>query len=394
VNQQSVQLGASRPEVSCPAQPLLSRVSLRPPQQVLNIQTSFPAMARLQSSPSMAGRKSQQKVACPKVQMLKSLSFQSSNKRSAQKEPTSKVQHHQLESVRSKFRESLIAALSLDSDQQNRSQSPDNVQSDGSTDKFKPAAGDVVQDLVANTSKDVCTTNSGIATTVAPSRCEENEKLISDLASQMTMSINDGMQQPSNQVSSEDDLLGQCMVAEELLQGHGLSWVSDHVVGISKPNAEPNDLKSLRTSDVESESKRMKSANELAMDEEKFNQRPESLAFRIEEEPFKLFRGVNKKYKEKGRSLLFNLKDKSNPELRERVSSGDIAPERLCSMTTASKELSEWRLAKVEEFAQMVVLPNMEVDPRSLVRKTHKGEFQVEVEEPDGTEMYIYNKLI
>jgi hypothetical protein len=118
------------------------------------------------------------------------------------------------------------------------------------------------------------------------------------------------------------------------------------------------------------------------------------LAFRIEEELFKLFRGVNKKYKEKGRSLLFNLKDKSNPELRERVSSGDIAPERLCSMTTASKELSEWRLAKVEEFAQMVVLPNMEVDPRSLVRKTHKGEFQVEVEEPDGTEMYIYNKLI
>lgn len=144
MNQQSVQLGASRPEVSRPAQPLLSRVSLRPPQQVLNIQTSFPAMAGLQSSPSMADRKSQQKVPSPKVQMLKSLSFQSSNKRSAQKEPPSKVQHHQLESVRSKFRESLIAALSLDSDQQNRSQSPDNVQSDGSTDKFKPATGDVV----------------------------------------------------------------------------------------------------------------------------------------------------------------------------------------------------------------------------------------------------------
>ncbi|AQK59899.1 Putative SPOC domain / Transcription elongation factor S-II protein [Zea mays] len=387
MNQQSVQLGASRPEVSHPAQPLLSRVSLRPPQQVLNIQTSLPAMAGSQPSPSMAGRKSQQKVASPKVQMLKSPSFQSSNKRSAQKELPSKVQHHQLESVRSKFRESLIAALSLDLDQQNRSQSPDNVQSDGSTDKFKPAAGDVVQDLAANTSKDVCTTNSGVATTVAPSRCEENEKLISGLASEMTMSINDDMQQPSNQVSSEDDLLGQCMVADELLQGHGLSWVSDHVAGISKPNAEPNDLKRPQTSDVESESKRIKSANELAMDEEKFNQRAESLAFRIEEELFKLFRGVNKKYKEKGRSLLFNLKDKSNPELRERVLSGDIAPERLCSMTAeelASKELSEWRLAKAEEFAQMVVLPNMEVDPRRLVRKTHKGEFQVEVEEPDG----------
>jgi hypothetical protein len=108
------------------------------------------------------------------------------------------------------------------------------------------------------------------------------------------------------------------------------------------------------------------------MDEKKFNQRAEGLAFRIEEELFRLFRGVNKKYKEKGRSLLFNLKDKSNPELRERVSSGDIAPKRICSMTTeelASKELSEWRLAKAEEFAHMVVLPNMEVDRRRLVRK-------------------------
>ncbi|AQK70715.1 SPOC domain / Transcription elongation factor S-II protein [Zea mays] len=388
MNQQPVQLGASRPEISRPLgpQPLLSRVSLRPPQQVLNIHTSLPGMAGSQHSPSMAGRRSQQTIGSPKVQMLKSPSFQSSNKRSAQKEPPSKVQHQQLESVRSKFRESLVAALSLDSDQQNKIQS-DNVQSAGSIDNFKPGAGDAVQDLVATTSKDVCTTNSGVDTTVAPSRCEENEKLSSDLALEMTTSINDGMQQQSIQVSSEDDLLGQCMVADELLQGHGLSWVSDLDAGISELNAEPNALKRPRTSNVESESKRIKSANELAMEKEKFNQRAEILAFRIEEELFKLFGGVNKKYKEKGRSLLFNLKDKSNPELRERVLSGDIVPERLCSMTAeelASKELSEWRLAKAEEFAQMVVLPTMEVDPRRLVRKTHKGEFQVEVEEPDG----------
>ncbi|KAI7995765.1 hypothetical protein LOK49_LG11G01613 [Camellia lanceoleosa] len=38
-------------------------------------------------------------------------------------------------------------------------------------------------------------------------------------------------------------------------------------------------------------------------------QSPKSLAFKIEVELFKLFGGVNKKYKEKGRSLLFNLKD-------------------------------------------------------------------------------------
>ncbi|WVZ77387.1 hypothetical protein U9M48_025258 [Paspalum notatum var. saurae] len=394
MSQQSAQVGASRPEVSRPlgAQPLISRVSLRPPQQVLNIQTSLPSMVGSQPSPSAAGRKSQQTLASPKVQMLKSPSFQSSNKRPARKEPPSKVQHQHLESVRSKFRESLVAALSLDSDQSNKSQSPDNAQPDGSAEKVKHA-GDAVEGPVATTSKDA-------STTVAPKSCEGDEKLGGDLASDMITNVNDDMQRQSNHVPQEDELLGQCMVADELLQGHGLSWVSDPDAGISEPNAEP-DLKRPRTSDVDPgaaeslvgfESKRVKSANGLGIDKKEINQKAESLSFRIEEELFKLFGGVNKKYKEKGRSLLFNLKDKSNPELRERVLSGDIVPERLCSMTAeelASKELSEWRLAKAEELAQMVVLPNTEVDLRRLVRKTHKGEFQVEVEEPDGISVEV-----
>ncbi|KAL0323886.1 UNVERIFIED_CONTAM: hypothetical protein Scaly_2355700 [Sesamum calycinum] len=67
--------------------------------------------------------------------------------------------------------------------------------------------------------------------------------------------------------------------------------------------------------------------------------------------------------------------------------SGEILPERLCSMSAedlASKELSEWRMAKAEKLAQLVVLPDTEVDIRRLVRKTHKGEYQVEVEHDDG----------
>ncbi|XP_062218545.1 uncharacterized protein LOC133918608 [Phragmites australis] len=403
MSQQPVQACASRPEASRPlgAQPLLSRVSLRPPQQVLNIQTSLPAMVGSQPSPSFAGRKLQQTVASPKVQMLKSTPSQSSSKRSAQREPPSKVQPQQLESVRSKFRESLAAALRMDSDRQNKSQSPENVQPDGSADKMKPVEGDAVQDPVTITSIDASTTNSVVVTTVAAKICEEDEKLNSDLVSNMITSTNDDKQQQSNHASSEDVLLGQCMVvADELLQGHGLSWVSDFDAGVSEPNTEPN-LKRPRTSDVnpevteslaESESKRIKAANEAAIDKDSLIEKAESLAYRIEEELFKLFGGVNKKYKEKGRSLLFNLKDKSNPELRERVLSGDIAPERLCSMTAeelASKELSEWRLAKAEEFSQMVVLPNTEVDVRRLVRKTHKGEFQVEVEEPDGMSVEV-----
>ncbi|KAL6888877.1 hypothetical protein ACP4OV_009903 [Aristida adscensionis] len=400
MSQQSAQIGTSRPEASRPLgmQPLMSRVSLRPPQQVLNIQTSLPAMVGSQPSPSAVGKKLQQTVASPKVQMLKSTPFQSSNKRSTQKEAPSKVQPQQLESVRTKFRESLAAALSMDSDQQNKSKSPESVQPDGSAGNMKPLEGDAVQHPITATSKDESTTNS--VTTVAAKKSEEDEKLGNGLISNMITGISDDMQRQSNHVSSGDELLGQCMVADELLQGHGLSWVSDFDTGISEVGTESN-LKRPRSSDADpeiteslavSESKRIKSANDAVVDKDTLIQKAEGLAFRIEEELFKLFGGVNKKYKEKGRSLLFNLKDKSNPELRERVLSGDIAPERLCSMTAeelASKELSEWRLAKAEELAQMVVLPNTEVDVRRLVRKTHKGEFQVEVEEPDGISVEV-----
>ncbi|KAI4377619.1 hypothetical protein MLD38_015216 [Melastoma candidum] len=121
-------------------------------------------------------------------------------------------------------------------------------------------------------------------------------------------------------------------------------------------------------------------------------QSPEVLASNIEAELFKLFGGVNKKYKEKGRSLLFNLKDRNNPELRQKVVLGEIPPDRLCSMSAeelASKELSEWRVAKAEELAQMVVLPDSEVDFKRLVKKTHKGELQVEVEEDDGLSVEV-----
>ncbi|CAH2044422.1 unnamed protein product [Thlaspi arvense] len=150
--------------------------------------------------------------------------------------------------------------------------------------------------------------------------------------------------------------------SDELLQGNGLSWALEPVSDLG-------------------ERKENESGGEKSFED------PDLLASKIELELFKLFGGVNKKYKEKGRSLLFNLKDKNNPELRESVMCGKISPERLCSMTAeelASKELSQWRQAKAEEMAEMVVLRDADVDVRSLVRKTHKGEFQVEIDPVDS----------
>ncbi|XP_073356672.1 uncharacterized protein [Aegilops tauschii subsp. strangulata] len=95
----------------------------------------------------------------------------------------------------------------------------------------------------------------------------------------------------------------------------------------------------------------------------------QSLASKIEEELFKLFGGVSRKYKEKGASLVFNLEGEHNPVLREMVLSEQISPKWLCAMT-------------IGELVKMFRL-KIQVDDRGLVRKTHKGEFLVEAEETD-----------
>lgn len=106
------------------------------------------------------------------------------------------------------------------------------------------------------------------------------------------------------------------------------------------------------------------------------------LATDIEAELFKLC-GSKKTYNQKARSLLFNLKDKSNPELRARVFSGEIPPADLCRMTgeqLASKELSDWRNAKEQALDKMLVLTDADTVSGKVVKKTHKGEFIVDVQ--------------
>ncbi|CAN8315094.1 unnamed protein product [Cochlearia groenlandica] len=172
---------------------------------------------------------------------------------------------------------------------------------------------------------------------------------------------------PQDNVSYSDNVFTE----GDLLQGNELSWALESDIVFTE-HCQNHTIGSMIINDVTRE----RSMEKLLLD-------PQVLSFKIEAELFELFGGVNKKYKEKGRSLLFNLKDKNNPKLREKVMYGEIPAERLCSMSAeelASKELAEWRQAKAEEMAQMVVLQDTEVDIRSLVRKTHKGEFKVEVE--------------
>lgn len=362
---------------------------------LLNKQTSMPV--NLGSHPSsLTNKRSAQMAASPRIQNARPVNagshqLSSKNKRPAQMEPPRKVQSESLESVRSKLRESLVASLAVVSDQQDKKEVAEKKSTLVEV-SSTARQGEVSTPLnaLSSVTSNVSLHGSFSETlkTNEPVQKHDEASLTSDAGSNENMSDGtkigkcDVQEFQLKHVTLEDEVPSDnSIVKDELLQGHGLCWVSD----LDSGSAEAV---------TNHDSKRLKTAHDEVTRNKKDTalQNAENLALRIEAELFRLFGGVNKKYKEKGRSLLFNLKDRNNPELRERVLSGDIAPERLCSMTAeelASKELSQWRLAKAEELAQMVVLPDSEVDIRRLVKKTHKGEFQVEVDQADSVSVEV-----
>ncbi|KAI3454051.1 hypothetical protein Pfo_010714 [Paulownia fortunei] len=312
---------------------------------------------------------------------------QPAKRQTTQIESASKFQPESSEAVRSKMRESLAAALAL------AYQKPDNV---SNTKKDLTDATVTHQMPVISQASESNSTMGGNV----PGSGSGSEEVFSSKELAVDGTTNDYQVLSAELPPNESSLNGghtfqefhyssilpdedvqfsdNFFVKDDLLQGNGLSWALNFDVQMREGKAAQSADKPVS---VKEEANGHRDRGVVAI------LTPENLAFKIEAELFKLFGGVNKKYKEKGRSLLFNLKDRNNPELRERVMSGEISPERLCSMSAeelASKELSEWRIAKAEEFAQMVVLPDTEVNIRRFVKKTHKGEYQVEFEHDDG----------
>lgn len=334
---------------------------------------------------SLASASGSQNPGPPNKKMVKMESFsgRSGPQRSSgqknqpsQIQPSPKAKNESFESVRSKMRETLAAALALVNQQQEKSLESEKKSQGKTQESPGPVKHEFKEESKENLpSSETCSTpKSNIAESAGQSIMSNANTSDSTLTS-----ICDGKEFQSSNILPYDVSFGDNLfVKDELLQGNGLSWVLDSDIEMADRKEILPDVKQKLGQEMGSHP------------EEKAVQSPEQLAFEIEAELFKLFGGVNKKYKEKGRSLLFNLKDRNNPELRERVMSGEISPERLCSMTAeelASKELSEWRMAKAEELAQMVVLPDSELDMRRLVKKTHKGE--VEVEQYDNTSMEV-----
>ncbi|CAI9094414.1 OLC1v1030148C1 [Oldenlandia corymbosa var. corymbosa] len=363
-NKRNVQQLGTAPRVSQMLQSSLPNSKPTPVQSKIdssamqNLQVSNKKMVR---SDSISSRSGNQRVQTPKG-------------RTVQNGPSSKAQDNSSAAVRSKMREQLAVALALVSENQDKTASQekdqDAMSSNPQTMTEEQQPGSVGQDQKSKSSEpvkegDCISADKPDDTQGFSAKFPPNEYLGGPMIF------------PDENVSFSDNFF----VKDDLLQGNGLSWAFDLDMQLTDDKEKFN----VEKSEVVDEGSKNLSDREKKLS-------PEDLATQIEAELFKLFGGVNKKYKEKGRSLLFNLKDRSNPELRERVVSGEITPERLCTMTAeelASKELTEWRIAKAEELAQMVVLPDTDIDMRRLVKKTHKGEYQVEMEEKDDLVMEV-----
>lgn len=86
-------------------------------------------------------------------------------------------------------------------------------------------------------------------------------------------------------------------------------------------------------------------ANSLDISNQGFAQDASKLGKAIEMELYALFGNAGKEYREKFRSLHFNLADPKNPELRSQVLQGKIVPRDLVRKSVhelASSELNKW----------------------------------------------------
>lgn len=109
-------------------------------------------------------------------------------------------------------------------------------------------------------------------------------------------------------------------------------------------------------------------------------------------EMFKLFGDTNNKYRAKYRSLVFNIKDRKNKTLFEKISTKAIRPPQLVRMSPedlASQELAKWR--ENENKHQIEMITKTELDNLTLAKsyllKTHKGEQEIEAPAVDVQEV-------
>ncbi|KAM5256874.1 PHD finger protein 3 isoform 2-T2 [Ctenodactylus gundi] len=159
----------------------------------------------------------------------------------------------------------------------------------------------------------------------------------------------------------------------------GVPSVHSLTASTSKPSADQI-RQSVRHSLKDILMKRLTDSN-LKVPEEK----AAKVATKIEKELFSFFRDTDAKYKNKYRSLMFNLKDPKNSILFKKVLKGEVTPDHLIRMSPeelASKELAAWRRRENRHTIEMIEKEQREVERRPITKITHKGEIEIESDAP------------
>ncbi|XP_039770234.1 SPOC domain-containing protein 1 isoform X2 [Ornithorhynchus anatinus] len=123
--------------------------------------------------------------------------------------------------------------------------------------------------------------------------------------------------------------------------------------------------------------KRKEEAPDLTMSEEAVA----DIATNIEVALFNLGHNTGNHYKNKYRSLFFNLNDKKNKDLFHQVIQGEITPEDLVRKSVtelASQELTEWRNQKMKHDLEIIEKEQREAPIRRITKITHKGEIEIQ----------------
>ncbi|NWS65736.1 PHF3 protein, partial [Crotophaga sulcirostris] len=209
----------------------------------------------------------------------------------------------------------------------------------------------------------------GSQTAVIPRRSPEdkNEKISKESLSMVERSSKSGSVHEKQEIKKKKNEKGS------------ISATHLPAVPASKPSADQI-RQSVKQSLKEILMKRLTDSN-LKIPEE----RAAKVATRIEKELFSFFRDTDSKYKNKYRSLMFNLKDPKNNILFKKVLKGEVTPDHLIKMSPeelASKELAAWRQRENRHTIEMIEKEQREVERRPITKITHKGEIEIESEAP------------
>ncbi|XP_032909617.1 PHD finger protein 3 isoform X1 [Catharus ustulatus] len=208
----------------------------------------------------------------------------------------------------------------------------------------------------------------GSQTTAIPRRSPEdkNEKISKESLSTVERSTKSGMHEKQE-------------IKKKKNEKGSVSAIHLPAVPASKPSADQI-RQSVKQSLKEILMKRLTDSS-LKIPEE----RAAKVATRIERELFSFFRDTDAKYKNKYRSLMFNLKDPKNNILFKKVLKGEVTPDHLIKMSPeelASKELAAWRQRENRHTIEMIEKEQREVERRPITKITHKGEIEIESETP------------